>query len=379
MSESSIFGLERFENAGLERLEDRLLLAVSFNQAGNTLTITGNNAQDVIEIHSVATGVGVYFDTDGNGIVDDYVYYAGVDNIFVNSGGGNDTVRFSYLSIDGNLTINTAGGNDTVYGGYAAFTSANLYYGANYIGGNLSVNTGTQNDSVRIGDTDVYGRLTANTGAGNDHVEVFSYFSDVYVAGPTVIVTLDGDDDVSITSRGGYDLYFHSDVTINTVNQNDKVTIGAPRGNGDVFIYGNVWIDTGAGNDMVTLYGYGESKVYSYSDAELDIYGQLTIKTGNDHDKVFIYDDVQVYGNTLIDLGKGNDRAHVDGEYDAQTYFYGTFSLIGSDGMDAVKLYDYVTFHGNASFNGGGAFDYFYDSAPVFHGTRTVTAFEFVI
>lgn len=96
-----------------ERLEDRILLAVSFvkNSAGD-LGLRGDTASDVVDIDG--TGVLGSVQVFVNGV--SVGTYTGVKNIKGSMGAGNDTVNLHSIQIGGyvNLNMNTGGDRITI-------------------------------------------------------------------------------------------------------------------------------------------------------------------------------------------------------------------------------------------------------------------------
>src|SRR5262245_48152552 len=141
MNELTIFGLER--------LEDRVLLAVNISQNGDTLTITGNGNDENITLHDDNGGVRVHVDEDGDGAEDFAYTYYGVVNIKVDTKGGDDYVSATDLSISGTLEIKTGAGYDGVrVGSYADYF--NGYSGDVSIGKDLKIDTGSHDDFVEV-------------------------------------------------------------------------------------------------------------------------------------------------------------------------------------------------------------------------------------
>src|SRR5262245_31074437 len=125
---------------GLERLEDRVLLAVNVTQNGAKLTITGDDLVNGVTLSNDSGGIHVYIDEDGDGTLDfDYIYY-GVENIKINLKGGDDEVFIFGITIEQSLTIDTGAGDDLV-----VFSNVE---DLNEIDGNVTITTGAGDDEV---------------------------------------------------------------------------------------------------------------------------------------------------------------------------------------------------------------------------------------
>jgi hypothetical protein len=172
----------------LERLESRRLLAASVKQSGNTLTITGDNADDVILVVGGGAGeVEVFTDSDGNGLADDSLgVFSGVGNLKINSKGGDDDVGVFNVELQGNVDIKTGNGDDVAVlmnGAIQGNVTLNTGSGNDVagtagvfaditIGGNLKIRTGNGNDGVSLSFTQLAGDLDVNAGSGDDLVHI---------------------------------------------------------------------------------------------------------------------------------------------------------------------------------------------------------------
>jgi hypothetical protein len=375
MKEMTIFGLERLEN--------RVLLAVDINQSGNTLTITGDGNDETISVYDGPNGgVAVAFDEDGGGSSDYYGVFYGVKHVTINTNGGYDLVTVSDLKISGNLNINTGGEGDFVYLGYFADNVGFGYgnYGEVVISGSVSIDTGDGYDlAAAFNGVTISKALTINTGNQGDRVYVGSEEYDLSVSGTTTINTGNGYDYVYIGAYGYSDSEVHlKNLNINTGDGGDFVlftTIGVEGGGGgDIEIHGNTSINTGNGYDYVVFFGYNSSY-------QLDFDGSLTVNTGNNDDRVVFDGEVDVHRAASIDLGSGDDEFHAFG---AEGFGYGSvdffrkFDLKGQDGYDHVEADQNVYFHAAAKFDGGSDFDEIFVDNANFYGAQTIKKFEFI-
>jgi hypothetical protein len=228
---------------GVERLEDRLLMAVNITQNGVNLIIEGDADYDLIRVIGTGEGeVTVYADTDGDGYAD-VGCYSGVNQVLVNAGDGNNVVIVSDLDIDGNLTVNGGDGTDTI-------RIERGLYAVNDIGGNVSLDTGGSGsglESVFVSDANIDGKLTIDTGAGRSFVRLQG---ELDVAGKTSIDTGAGDDRVDITPEGDHTEL--GDLVISTGSGDDSVFF-EPASGADVTIQGRTDIDLGTGDDFLEI------------------------------------------------------------------------------------------------------------------------------
>ncbi len=317
MNELTIFGLER--------LEDRLLLAVNITQNGGNLIITGDGNDEIIHLTDDGGGVRVRVDEDGGGVDIDETYF-GVVNITINTNGGEDYVAASDLNLDGNLTINTGADDDVAYLGYEADAFGSGYYGYVDIGGKVTIITGDGYDDVTIDATDVGKDLSINSGDQDDTVILFADLGNTYVGGQTSIDSSAGDDIVALAAYNGYDLELHSNLTINTADGEDIVAIGDE--DGDVSVGGHTSISTGAADDIIVIYGN-----YDYA---VVLNKNLTINTAGGEDIVVIGGedgDTSIGGNTKIDTGADDDIVDL-----SDTVFDGKLDIFTHGGEDIVAI-----------------------------------------
>jgi hypothetical protein len=112
---------------GLERLEDRVLLAVdvTLNKKG-VLTITGDDDYNTIELFEYAGDLIVAIDEDSDGTFDQYfdVDIDFVKKININTYGGDDAVVISDVAGNAILNVILGTGVDYFYWGYSAADAA---------------------------------------------------------------------------------------------------------------------------------------------------------------------------------------------------------------------------------------------------------------
>jgi hypothetical protein len=436
MNELTIFGLER--------LEDRVLLAVNIKQSGGTLTITGSGEDETIHIHNYDGGVRVRVDDDGDGAEDFYADYFGVVNIKIDTKGGDDHVDASDLSIGGTLDIKTGAGYDQVHIGPYSDPFSNGYYGGVSIGKDLKIDTGSDDDEVYVGaydayDTDIGGKLEIKTQGGDD---------DVYVRAING-ATLDVDKDVKIDTGGGEDEvhvnplnYSEIDIDgtleIKTGADDDAVFVGAEgflyvgkdlridtgpgSSSGDDFVTllarssgqsygllevdGSVHINTHNGDDAVFVRAFNEGEIdvgkdldihtggdagddfvqlVAFNDGRIEVGRHLNVHTHNGDDGVFVVvggeaSQIAVFDSTHIDLGNAGPEGDVFQALSAfdggSIDFYDQFHLHQHNGGSTVYADEYVTFHDDASFDGGNNYDYIDVFDATFLGDLKIEHFE---
>jgi hypothetical protein len=428
---------------GLERLEDRVLLAVNIKQSGGNLTITGNGNDETIHIHNEGNGIRVHVDEDGGG-EDFSEYYYGVVNIKIDTKGGDDYVAASYLSISGTLDIKTGAGYDLVYVGPEA-DPFNGYYGDVSIGKDLKIDTGSHDDEVFVGadayDTEIGGNLVIKTQGGDDYVYVFAYdgqtlevgkdvkidtgggyddarvvafpYSEIDINGKLEIKTGANDDQVFVGAEGflsiGKDLHIDTgggsssgedevvvyagaydgsyglievggNVHINTHNSDDLVFVVAGEG-GEIDIAKDLDIHTGldSGDDVV--------QIVAFDDGRVEVGRHLNVHTHNGDDDVVLIaaegGEIAVFDSTHIDLGNAGpegDLFRAFSIFDGGSIdFYGQFHLHQHNGFSYVGADEYVTFHDDASFDGGNGYDVIDVYDATFLGDLTIKNFELIL
>ncbi len=249
---------------GMERLEDRLLMAVNVTQTGSHLLVKGDDADNLIGIVGVGDGeVYVLIDEDGDGDMDLYGLYSGIKSVSIWGDDGDDDVLVYGLEIDGNLTVDAGDGADGVL-------VSEDYIGPSDIE-NVAINSGDGNDHVFLAGIEIDGKLTIDSGSGNDFGGLDGdqgFFSDILdryvladgdvdVAGRTLINTGDGYDYVGV-GAAYYDVEL-GDLVIRTGAYHDFVSLGpfGPPGSSFVRVNGRTDINLGAGDDDVICAGYG--------------------------------------------------------------------------------------------------------------------------
>jgi hypothetical protein len=364
---------------GVERLEDRLLMAVDITQNGGNLIITGDDASENIHVHSDGSYVRVHVDVDGDGTEDIDETYSGVTNLTIRTNGGDDYVTVSDLDLSGTLRIETGAGYDEVrVGPVEDYFETGNYYGDVSIGKDLRINTGSEDDEVYVqGDgsyeTSIGRTLDIRTQDGDDEVVVRAHGGGgtLDIDGNLLIQTGDGDDIAGITSTTDSQLTLDGNATIKTGAGDDDVGVQAADGS-TLDIDGYVTIETGAGYDLVRV---------NARDGVLHLRDRLTIETGAGDDEVYIEalggGSVSIEGQTKVDLGGGGDDLRVRGS--GTVDFLGRFKVNAQGGDDYVYANGDVYFHDDATFDGGNGYDEIDPYGATFLDTRKIKKFELIV
>ena len=310
--------------------------AVTF--AGNTITITGNDA--VNDTISVTTD-GTYVDITINGdavTYNDYKLVSQVATVKIYGLGGDDTIDCSGLPIGIRCEVDGGDGVDAITGGPDADTLSGgngidtiiggagndvIYGGAD----NDNLDGGSDNDIISgedgndtlIGNT---GNDTLNGGAGDDSITGGGGTDTVTYADATSAVTVD------LSNAGAQNTVGAGTDTLATIENltgsayNDTLT-GDGNANTIIGGAGNDTISGGAGAD--TLNGEAGDDTINGGAGDDTINGGDGVDTLNgDADNDTIYGGA---GNDTINGGAGNDILY--GEADNDT-------LIGGDGDDLL-------------------------------------------
>ena len=250
---------------GLERLEDRVLMAVDVTLNRSTLTITGDDDNNNIAMFEYDGELIVAVDEDADGTYDEYYSFDSDDvrSIRVNTGDGDDYVSISNVDINAKVSVNLGDGYDTFYAGYeAAYAAADAYLGdGTYAVGevslrSLSVDAGDGADYVFLYDTDIDSGLTVKAGEGDDSVSVRALYSDVEIGGKFKVDLGDGDNDLYVNAYN-YDVTFEGQVDVGGGNDDDYIF--AYANGADITFEQNVKLDgRGGDNEILTLEAGGD-------------------------------------------------------------------------------------------------------------------------
>jgi len=339
-----------FNNAAVETLENRRMLAANVSVSGDVLTIKGDPAGQIVELFESNLGgerqVVVRFDANGNGSYSDPgdlydASFRGINTVVarlglgddrlsitladpfsnagrtydLRTGAGNDQVRFS--SPIGNdirsssiaMTLDTAGGNDDVA------ISLNRLSASSF---SANVTTGGGDDFLSLyAGEDVIGstvQIVADLGDGNDTARQHINWEGFDLVGATSLWKTelhgrDGDDSLSVLGELGNasaDVAGTLDLGLFGDAGNDQILFALDRltlRGGTLRLRGNGF----AGNDQLTLTG--------------DIAGAGAIDAilrGNGAADVLTVNANSSFGSVLVDGGAGIDSATVTGTLQAQ-------------------------------------------------------------
>lgn len=360
----------------VQQLERRSLLTgtVTIALVGNNLTVTGDSGNNDVRIEVSEAGVTAQGYVDSNDDIPinltkikfgGVTYKAGelvelvsaedlaelegalvLGNLIVNMGAGNDQIEVSVgaqdegdtaidlLKVSGILKIDLGTGSDRVYVGFNE-TDLEVVGAASVIGGAGDDDIDVYAGGEEIDSTATFkSTLTVDSGAGSD--DVYLKWDELNVKGNELITTGDGSDyayqgfngESLLQGRldfktGNGDDYayqnFNDDATINSTlnfeggNGSDELGI-VENSNVHVTIKGNLSFDggVGAGDDYVYV-EFGDSG------SSLSVLGDLTIKTGDGDNGVYINVNDLSVGNTAsataaaknINIEEGNDSDYV--------------------------------------------------------------------
>jgi hypothetical protein len=349
---------------GLEKLEDRLLLAVDVSLSGNTLHVTSDGASDAVAIFEYDGEIYVVVDEDDDGSFDFFEVYDADDikHIKINMNGGDDYVGISGLELDGNITADMGSGDDEFdleYGAGFAFDAADYAtgdgddaYGQNEIGGHVNVKGGSGDDTLEVEDSLIAKNVTIDAGDGDDDVDIGAYEADTFIGGNTKIILGSGDNDVDIEAEDDYDLDFGGNVDIKGGSDDEDIEIDV-YGASEITFHKQLKIDLGGG-------GYDELDIDAYDDGEIDFFGNVSIKGAADDSNIevenYSNEDITFHKQVKIDLQQGGDSyVHIYAEDDGEIEFDGNVQFKGGDGDDYVYIYAQdgdVVFNGNVNLDG---------------------------
>lgn len=335
-------------------------------------------------------------------------------NVAIKGGASDDTVEFtacSDVTIDGSATVNLGSGNNTVLGKGPNGIAFTVQVGANftYLGGTgndhfdfdisgTSLNVGRDakfilgtplvfdGNSVSLEALRAGRNINFVGGLGSDNVEISGAFEakgNVMVALGAGDNTFDSNfDGIGTNSIAGSFVYAGGtggdviNLDAMTIGKNLNVMLGESSGStqgvfvgtkspAGVTIYGAAYVTGGSGADGVIF-----RRAY--------IGNSLTVRTGAGDDTV-AFDDLNVAGNTLFDLGVGSDSllgemqtSDSAGSLSNATTFGGKFIVKGGDGDDTVNLSNdgdsttLIKFGGQVVLQGGNGVDTLQNAAENF-------------
>lgn len=323
----------RQSRLSFESLEDRKMLAATYELDGGVLTITGTNGPEVVILYQFNN----FFEVEEDGVVIDTYSNDDVDNIVFRGKNGNDEFVNNTFETS---TFYGHGGDDIFYGG----TGKDIAFGG---GDNDILYGGIGPDELKgsDGDDQIYGEEGKDRifgGNGNDRIfggggdDFLSAESgdDVMFGGPgnDYFRGYNGNDEIhgeegndTVFGQGGDDTIYGNEGNDRLRGNNDNDTIYGQLGN-DVLIgdLGNDYLDGGEGNEIIFPH-FGDDISYGGEGDD-----QIFDSDGND----------QLYGgngNDLLRSGSGNDHLEGGDGADVLRAEAGRDSLYGDGGLD--KLY----------------------------------------
>ena len=287
-----------------EALETRTLLSVTADNTAGTLTLTGDGDSEAIEVRQgenpgdiVVSAPGI--NTGGEGDPNEATFM-GVNNITINSNGGDDRIEIDEDLLDTmsaiiDVQVDAGEGDDTIIGG----------------SGDDSLVGGEGNDRI----IDRAGNNTIDGGEGNNHIETGDGNDVIIVgAGNDHVVAGDGDNDVFDTGGNNRISAGEGDDTISTGAGNDRINAGDGDNN----------VDSGDGNDRVQT-GDGHDDIATGA-------GNDNVRSGDGNDTIITAD-----GNDNIRSGDGNDSIHAGDGRDNVRSGDGDDTVVGAEDKDKLR------------------------------------------
>lgn len=337
---------------GFELLEERNLLAanVTASLVNGTLTITGTNASDDIELEGYGDGgfVRVSVNTgdlvvSGGNDFGSYGDFSGVTNIVINGGRGDDSISLDNIAVGGygndgpfgDVTINGGVGND------------HISITAQGFGGNV-IQTVVPNAELRAnfeigGYSEIYGTVNISGGRGDDNIEIHAGYGSYIELGNVVLNGNEGNDDIQVladnfgnqspSGDGGFITV--DNLTLNGREGVDDLSVVASSFGAAVAVYGDLTINGGIGNDNLSTQTWYSSGLYVFGDLNMN---------GNAGD------------DSLSILSDGNDP----------NFNYGSVSLTGVRGPFFSNDFGATAVFGSLNMTGfTGQDDFLIDGTPV--------------
>jgi hypothetical protein len=296
---------------GLERLEDRVLLAVDVTFNNGTVTVTSDGDDDRVEFFEYDGNLYVAVDEDNDGGFDFYetIDADDVKKIVVKMGDGDDAVTASGIDEDISVSVDLGDGDDYFYASFYASYDGAAYatgfgtdaYGYNQIK-DLKITAGDGDDAIYIYDLVLDKDLTINTDGGDDFVQVSAYTGDIDIGGKTSINLGGGDVDVLlIAADDDYNSVFNGKVSIK--GSADYTYIGVHTfDTAELEFNGDVKIDLSKGDDSYT-------HIHTLGD-EITFDGKVEFKGGDGDDDIYLYADyadINFNDDVKLDGKKGDN------------------------------------------------------------------------
>ncbi|NQV25636.1 MAG: pre-peptidase C-terminal domain-containing protein [Rhodopirellula sp.] len=310
---------------------------------GDTLTVTGSGAADSFDIRQSGSDLVIRRGTSSISIPTTGLA-AGIENVVVNAGNGNDMITVGNLNQVGLLAlfVNGDDGNDTI-----------TAFGANIGSVRFQIDGGAGNDTLTGSDN-------ADTIRGGAGLDVIS-------GGIGNDTLLGGADDDSISGGDGNDVVDGNDGNDTALGDAGDDSISGSFGNdmlvGDV---GNDTLNGGFGDDLLNGMAGDDSLLGSNgNDRIAGGSGDDTIDGGNDNDTIQGHSGADLingaHGDDLIFGQAGDDTIFGDDGNDTIMGGNGNDLIYGEDGDDVVDgegaSDTIVGGDGNDTLRGGGSDD----------------------
>lgn len=300
---------------------------------GNDALAIGNSVDELQGLAEQAFGIGSGMgggssSVSPNEIVIDDSLFQVPRNLIVNTGDGNDYVvvnaNVGSANFGGVASINTGNGNDGVAFGRPFASDApsiseesaqlnEVFDGNAYVANSLVILTGNGDDDVSVTRTTVQNQLNVQTGAGNDE-----FRADQFAAGNAVVTSAAGDDFISL-------VFFALDsvLVVDTGAGGDDLTVadfsmGHGEGPASQSGAGYATIVTGAGDDGVVMFDFEADGVYINTGAGNDgvAFEDVEAPARVSAQQVVVTDPISVgfadITNTLtVVTGAGNDFVEI--------------------------------------------------------------------
>jgi len=315
-----------YDRLDIESLEHRLALAgnVAAAISGNTLTITGDDFDNIVNI----TQVGAMLHVEGVGgtliqgaAFQDFALNGGRLNLDLRGGADVVTLGDGLLDISvSSLSINTGAGADSV-----SIQGLNVTGNAN-VNINLGANTEADSDLLTVLDSAWAGNVSVRTGGGSDIVVLGNALTDVNFRGLSLDTGAEADvvtaTRVNLTGTGSSSINLGANAELDA----DILTLTT------VDIAGALSIRTGDGDDLVTT-------------DNVTVDRNLSVDLGAGGDTLNAQTSLTVHGSTSLRLGDGDNTVNVSGT----VAWDRGLSVRGGDGIDDVDINAVVTTSGNVS------------------------------
>lgn len=316
------------KNPRIEPLEDRIALSYTAALAGATAAFTGNASGDTIVISASGgllthnrfaagdAGFNSQFDFNSAVAGDQTLVASAASTVSILFGAGNDTVELGTDSVPASSLL-------------ASFTITN---------------TGADGDTLTINDS---ARATASTinvtSSGYSGSGLSVALAGAAFGGGRVLRTGTAGDTVNIQSVAASGALGLEPIRIFTGGGDDTINVGSVVNSLDGFEQQSITIDGGSGTDVLNVNDQGDTSAMTYSITE----GHVVRSDGGPA--------VSIAGNSSI------ERRTVSGSTAASTYtligVVGILTVTGGQNADTIDASSANPLRSNLTLNGGGGAD----------------------